>query len=135
MNGKVNPKVDTIKVFFSKIRSLSSIFKKGRGDLPSLSPSCASVSVAEYASISPNMLKHPWKCLNKLFWLCQGSEYAWSSYMLDRLLKIPRVLNKPGLSIFSLILCQVLQCWLLFLGLRHALYGDSPLTPLRVRVT
>ena len=35
------------------------------------------------------------KCLNKLFWLCQDREYAWSFDMFDRLLKMPRVLNKP----------------------------------------
>ena len=32
-----------------------------------LSPSYAPVSVAEYASISLNILKYLWKCLNKLF--------------------------------------------------------------------
>ena len=40
----------------------------------SLPLSCAPVSVAEYASISLNMPKYPWKCLNKLFyaraWIC-----------------------------------------------------------------
>ena len=67
--------MDTIRAFLSKIRTLFSIFKKGRGDLPS-SPSWAPVSVTEYASISLNMLKYPWKNLNKLFWLCLGSKYA-----------------------------------------------------------
>ena len=119
--------MDTIKTFFSKIRSLLSIFKKRRVDLSSLSSSCALVSVAEYASISVNMPKYPWKCLNKLFWLCQGSEYAWSSYMLDRLLKIPWVLNKPVFWIFSLNLYQVLSRLLIISRVRHALYGDSPL--------
>ena len=47
-------------------------------------PSSVPVSVAQYASIFLNMPKYPWKCLNKLFWLCQASEYAWSSYMFDR---------------------------------------------------
>ena len=119
--------MDTIKIFFSKIRSLLSIFKKRRVDLSSLSSSCALVSVAEYASISVNMPKYPWKCLNKLFWLCQGSEYAWSSYMLDRLLKIPWVLNKPVFWIFSLNLYQVLSRLLIISRVRHVLYGDSPL--------
>ena len=50
---------------------------KGRGDLP-LPP------MHQYASISLNIPKYPWKCLNKLFWLSQASEYAWSSYMFDR---------------------------------------------------
>ena len=34
------------------------------------------VSAAEYASIPLNMPKYPWKYLNKLFWLFQGSQYA-----------------------------------------------------------
>ena len=37
------------------------------------------------------MPKYLWKCLNKLFWLCQESKYARSSYKLDRLLKMPQV--------------------------------------------
>ena len=55
---------------------------------------CALVSVAEYVSIFLNISKCPWKWLNKLFWPCQGSEYAWSSYIFDKLL-IPWVLNVP----------------------------------------
>ena len=63
-------------------------------------PGCASVSVDEYTSVSLNMPKYPWKWLNKLFWLCQGSEYACSSYIIGRLLKMPPVLNKPGFWIW-----------------------------------
>ena len=52
-----------------------------RGGLPLLL-SCMPVSVAVYVSISLNIPKYPWKCWNKLFWLCQGSECdAWSSYV------------------------------------------------------
>ena len=100
--------MDTIKTFFSKIRLLFPIFKKGRGRPP---PS------PEYPSMSVYMPKYPWKSLNKLFWLWQGSEYAWPSYMLDRLLKISWVLKKSGFWIFSLNLYQLLQGCLLFLGL------------------
>ena len=39
------------------------------------------------------MPKYPWKCLKKLFWLCQGSEYAWWTDRFDRLLRIPEVLK------------------------------------------
>ena len=46
------------------------------------------------------MPKYPWKCLNKLFWLSEGSKYAYWSYMLNRFLKMPRVLNKPGFWIW-----------------------------------
>ena len=60
-------------------------------------PSCAPVSVAEYASI---------KWLNKLFWLCQGSEYTFLSYMIGRLLKIPPVLNKPGFWVWHGCICK-----------------------------
>ena len=70
--------------FFLK-SALYSISKKGREGLPS-PPSCTPVSLSEYASISLNISECPWKCLNKLFWLWQGSEYVWSSYMFNRLL-------------------------------------------------
>ena len=69
-------------------------------------PSCAPVSVAEYASIFLNMPKYPWKWLNKLLWLCQGSEYASSSYMFGRLLKMPSVLNKPEFWIWHGCICK-----------------------------
>ena len=36
-NGKFNPKMDTIRATFSKIKTLFSIFKNGRGGLPSSS--------------------------------------------------------------------------------------------------
>ena len=81
--------------FFPKIRPFFSIFNKEKGKPLPLPPSYALMSVAEYASVSLSVPKYPWKCLNKLFWLCQGSEYAWSSYMFDRLLKIPWDLNVP----------------------------------------
>ena len=73
-------------------------FQMGQGHLPSR-PSCTPTSVAEYASISLNRPKYPWKCLNELFWLCQGFEHTWSSYILDRILKTLRVLNKQGVWI------------------------------------
>ena len=63
-------------------------FSKREGEVFPLLPSCAPVSVAEYASISLNVSKYPCKWLNKLFWQCHGSDYAWLSYMFDRLLKI-----------------------------------------------
>ena len=53
LNGKFNPKVDTIRTFLSKIRTLFSIFKKTE-EASTLFPVCATVSVAEYASISLN---------------------------------------------------------------------------------
>ena len=72
-------------------------FSRRAGKASLLSLSCALVSVAEYVSISLNMSKYLWKCLNKLLWLSKGSEYAWLSYVFDRVLKMPRVPNMQGL--------------------------------------
>ena len=77
-------------------RSLLFNFKKRAGEHFHLPPTCMPVSVAEYASASLNIPKYPWKSLKKLFWLWQGFEYSSSSYMFDRLLKIPQILNVPG---------------------------------------
>ena len=112
-SGKFNSKVVTIRAFFSKIKTLFSIFKNGRGDLPSSSNfqkwqgrAPLFLRVAEYASVSLNIPKYPWKRLNKLFWLCQSSEYAWSCYIFYMLLKMPRVLNKPGFWIWHGCICK-----------------------------
>ena len=55
----------------------------------------------QYPWISPNILENAWiNC-----WLCQGSEYARSSDMFDKLLKIAWVLNKPkGCAEFQICL-------------------------------
>ena len=92
---------------FSKISSFFfSIFKKGQESPPLPPPSCAPVSVAEYASVSLNIPEYPWKCLSKLFWLCQVSECTWSSYMFDPLLKMLRVLHVPGFWIWHGCICK-----------------------------
>ena len=85
--------------FFQNQGTFFDYHKKGRGGLPH-SPSCAPLSVAEYASIFRNIPTYPWKCLKKLFWLHQDSEYNWSSYMCDRLLKMSWVLNMLGFWIW-----------------------------------
>ena len=64
--------------------------------------------MAECESISLNIPKYPWKYLNKLIWLCQGTEYAWSSYIFDKTLKMSRVVNNP-------------MAWLYMQGLHRAL--------------
>ena len=94
--------LDTIRVFFR--------FSKREGEAPRpSSPNCTSVSdVGEYASISLNMPKYPWKCLNKLFWLC--CKYAWLSYMFDRLLKMPWVQNNEGLWTWHSCSCLFRKC-------------------------
>ena len=81
-------------------------FSKRAGKASPLPLSCAPLSVAEYTSISLNMPKYPWKCLNKLFWICHGSEYAWSSDMSDGLSKMRRVLNRPGFWIWHGFICM-----------------------------
>ena len=93
-NEKFNSKRHTIRAFLSKKRALFSIFKRA-GEASPLPLIWVLVSVAEYALISLNMSTYPWKFLNKLFWLILGFECAWSSYMFDRLLKMPPFLNKP----------------------------------------
>ena len=64
------------------------------------------MNVAKYASISLNMPKYSWKCLNKFLQLCHCSEYEWSSYMFDRLLMISVVLNKLGFWIWHGCMCK-----------------------------
>ena len=105
MNGKLTQRWTQSTLFFPKSGHFFWFPKKTRVASPLLSSS-GPVSVAEYASISLDMTKYYWKCLTKLFWLCQGSEFAWSSYMFDRLLKMPRVLNKPGFRIWHGCICK-----------------------------
>ena len=93
----VNPKWTQSEPTFPKSGHLFWISK--RSHLPPY-PICAPVSVAEYTFLCLNLSKYPWKCLNELLWLCLGSEYAWSSYMFDKLLKMLVVLNKPGIWIW-----------------------------------
>ena len=69
--------------------------------------------MAEYASISMNIPKYPWKCSNNLFWPCQGSEYARSSNMFDRFLKILWVPNIPGFWVWHGCLCKdYIEFWI-----------------------
>ena len=100
--------MDIIETFFPKSGHFFLFSIKDRGYIP-FPPSCAAGSVAEYASISLKMPKYPWKCLNKLFWLCQGSDNGWSSYMFNRLLKMFWVLNKPGSEYGTVVYARVTQ--------------------------
>ena len=93
-----------LKTTFWK-ENLTQRWANNRGGLPS-PPREAAVIVAEYASISLNIPNYPWKCLNKLFWLYQGSGYVWSSYMFNRLLKMPQVLHVPGFWIWHSCICK-----------------------------
>ena len=99
--------MDTIKAFVSKNQGTFSNFHYDQQGTPILPlPSCMPVSLKEYPSKFLNIPKCPWKCLNQLFWLCPGSEYAWSPYMFNRLLKIPQILIVPGLWIWLISICK-----------------------------
>ena len=63
-------------------------------------------SVTEFPSISLNIPRYPQKRLHKRFWLCQGSKYAWSSFMFDRILKISLVPKKAGFWIWRGCICK-----------------------------
>ena len=67
-----------------------------------------------------------------MFWVRHGSEYARSSYLFVRLLKIPQVLNAPGFWIWHSCICKgytefwicvnMLQYTLMFLSMpKHGL--------------
>ena len=86
--------------FFQKLGHFFSIFKKARGDLPSPSP------LVERLWVWMNIHQYPWISLNTLenarinCCVYARAEYAWSSYIFDRLLKMPRDLNKAGFWIW-----------------------------------
>ena len=75
----------------------------------STASSCAPVSVAKYASILLNIPKYPWKR-----WI-NCSEYAWTSYMFDRLLKRRWVLNKPRFWLWQCCICKSYAEFLIYL--------------------
>ena len=83
--------------FFQKLGHFFSIFKKGRGGLPS-PPLVARLWVWM------NIHQYPWISLNTLenarinCCVYARAEYAWSSYIFDRLLKMPwMILNMARL--------------------------------------
>ena len=92
------------------------------------------VSVAEYATISLDIPKYPWKCLNKFFRLCQGFEYGWLFYMFESLgFRIWHscicngsadfwiCLNMDHMSQYPLMSPNMSHnCWILFNTLEHA---------------
>ena len=83
---KFNPKMDTVRAFLSKIRTLF-WFSKRTGEashFPLVAHQCPWIC-----------LIYPWKCLNKLFYASALNMLDHLSYIFDRLLKMPRVLNMP----------------------------------------
>ena len=94
------------------------------------------VSVDEYASIFLNISKHSLKWLNKLFWLCQDSEYTWSSYLFNKLLKIPRFLNMPEFWIWHGCICQCYTEFWICLNMAQyvSIIPECPLTSSLIRL-
>ena len=89
--GKSNRKIDTIWAFLSRIRPFFRISKNSRGGLPPSPPKLQTCECGWMCIIFLNNPKYSWKCLHNV--LCHNSEYSWWSYMFDKLLKMPRVLN------------------------------------------
>ena len=59
--------------------------------------------------------------LIKLFWLRQGSEYAWSSFMLEKLLKMTLILNKPRFCIWHSCICKsYIEFWIYLIMASYA---------------
>ena len=90
-------------------------FSKMTGEASPFLPSWAHVNVAEYASISLNMSKYPWKCLIKLFWLSQSSEYSWSSHVrqafearmyMQGLRRVPNISDNGFIRLYNAKLCH-----------------------------
>ena len=71
--------------------------------------------MSQYTSMSLDMHKHDWillnvpeyawKFLNKLYWLCKGSQYASSSEMFDKVFNVPQALNMTWFWICHNIYC------------------------------
>ena len=87
-------------LFFPKYRHFFR-FSKRAGKTSPLNPSC----MPENALISLNLPEYPLKSFNKLFY-ARALKYGWSSYMFERLLKMPWVLRKPWFSIWHGCICE-----------------------------
>ena len=93
-----------------------SIFKKGQGRPPPVSPSCTSVNVDWYASISLNIPKSSWKCLNNVptmsgLWLFLIVLHVWQA------LKMSRVLNVSEFWIWHGCICKgYIEFWMFEYG-------------------
>ena len=103
--------MDAIRALLSKIKTLFSIVKKGRGAPPPPLPALFLSLLVARLWVWLNMHQYPWICLKILenAWIncfMPGLEYALSSDMYARLLKMHLVLNKPGLWIWHGFICK-----------------------------
>ena len=87
-------------LFFPKYRHFFR-FSKRAGKTSPLHPSC----MPENTLISLNLPEYPLKSFNKLVY-ARALKYGWSSYMFERLLKMPWVLRKPWFSIWHGCICE-----------------------------
>ena len=98
--------------FFSKIRALFPIFKKGQGRLlllPLVPRLWEWLNMYWYPWISLNILnipEYPQECFKKLFWLCQGSGIL---HFFDRSAEYTSGSKSPKVRIYMLGLCRVLN--------------------------
>ena len=88
--------------FFPKSGLFKKFSKKGTGDPPH-----SYFSLVGRLWIWMSMHYYPWISLN--IWLCQGPEYAWSSYMFDRVLKMPRVQMSRGSEYVTILHASITQ--------------------------
>ena len=96
--------MDTIRAFFLKSEHFVLYSKKSRGGSPLVAHMWVWINKHQYPWISLNILENAW-----MLWLCQDSEYAWSSYMFNRVLKclfMPQVLNVSEFQIWYSCICK-----------------------------
>ena len=74
-----------------------------------------SLNVTEHDWVLLNVPKDTWKCLNKLFWLCQGSHYASSSWIFEKVSNMLQKLNVPEFWICCDIIIITLLLYLMLL--------------------
>ena len=122
MNGKFNPKVDTIRVlhvwqtfedaprskYITVLNAYMRLYMQGLYRVLMSEYGSICLNVPEYAWTLLNVPEYTWKCTNKLFWICQGSQCVSSSYIFDRIyalgIKYTRVLNMPWYSYNNIII-------------------------------
>ena len=97
------------------------IFKKGQWrpvPLPLFAHPRVWINMHQYFWISPTILQNA--CI--MFRLCQGSECAWSSYMLNRLLRMSWVLIVSEFWIWYCCICRgYIEFWIFLNMTQYAL--------------
>ena len=92
-------RIQNVSVAVNSIRSLYKLLSIYRDvlNMSEYGPICLNVpQLPDHGWILLNVPEYAWKCLNKKFWLCQGFQFASSSYIFDRVLNMPQVLDMAG---------------------------------------